>query len=1274
MSARIRLGPFELLEPIARGGMAEVWRGIHLSQSIPVAVKVITSTRAREQEFLNAFKTEVQAVARLHHPSIVLIFDHGEVTPEAAVASNGRLLERSPYLAMELASWGSLDRVRLPLRWDDLLRILLSLLDALAHAHARGVIHRDLKPGNILLSAPGDVRPGLKLTDFGIAHAVEHETKPGSAEASSGTPHFMAPEQFLGEWRNYGPWTDLYALGCVAHMLCTGRLPFEADNPLQLAWAHVNTPPPRLSTIAELPPAFESWLMRLLEKNPADRFQRAADAGWALMMIAEGAKKRSKSILEDETPTQLPEIKQPKSMGLYVLGKNVGDMLSPESSADGDYPTVLSRNLSKLEPKADAAADTELAAPQFGRDTLVSQPPDMEERPRLPNTLELATIVRAVKNPGTLPWVEESFLPRTYMPIGTSTIPADETSPTTAYPRRIPPLPKSWRRATPPGPSMQLVGAGLGLYGLRAIPLVGRTSERDAIWRALQAVRESRMPRFVLLSGAAGNGKSRIVEWMSQRADEVGAAIVLKAVHGPILSPADGLGRMVARHLRSTDLPRSEMSARTEKILRAQGVTDSTEWNALTELMSPSPTREAQFVPGGTTAIRFRSAAERHVLVRRLVARIAEERPVILWLEDVHWGSDALAFAEHVLLHALKDPCPVLMLATVRDEALPERKTEAAMIDELLGSSFASRVHVPPLAEEDQEKLVRELLLFEDALAKEVVARTGGNPLFAVQLVGDFVQRGVLDVGQTGFVLKPGERAALPDDIHEVWTLRIERTIAELGAPVADSLAALELAAVLGRDVDRGEHEAAAKLEGLLLSPRLIDVLIQSRLAQNVEGGFSFSHGMLRESLERSAREAGRFERHHLASAEMLEQRYGAEAPGISERLGVHRLAAGDLSRALEPLLRGAEERLKSSEYREAIELLTERDRALTRLVVGEEDARLGEGWVIRARIAVFQGRLVEAQIWAERAQKQALRWGWRHVLPDALVEQANVAYEKGDQSRSIELFGEAKELYAWNKDRAGIARCELGIGDAIYRRGDLDAAEAKYLSTLKLAEENSDALGMAAALYGIGYVALWRGDRAAALAAFDRQLALCEGLGDRYRVARSMSALGEVARQSGDLETAELHYRKALAIDLSIASSNTWIDRMNLALVLIAKNELREARRLIDEVLDGLGQTAEPNQLAVVHTEMLPTLVEPEDFELWDHHFALGAEALKKTELCDGDVAWVLERAGDNMRRAGDPVRARHSYELALAQWTALQRADKVAAIDEKIAALRQH
>src|SRR5262249_38850110 len=126
------------------------------------------------------------------------------------------------------------------------------------------------------------------------------DTRPRE-EASSGTPHFMSPEQFVGHWRDYGPSTDLYAVGCVAHLLATGRLPFSGDNALQLALSHINQPPPNVDRELQLPTGFDDWLHRLLAKDPRQRYQRAADAGWLLLTIAESHQKHHPQTPDAET-------------------------------------------------------------------------------------------------------------------------------------------------------------------------------------------------------------------------------------------------------------------------------------------------------------------------------------------------------------------------------------------------------------------------------------------------------------------------------------------------------------------------------------------------------------------------------------------------------------------------------------------------------------------------------------------------------------------------------------------------------------------------------------------------------------------------------------------------------------------------------------------------------------------------------------------------------------------------------------------------------------
>ncbi|MCB9689582.1 MAG: protein kinase [Alphaproteobacteria bacterium] len=240
---------------LGSGGMGEVWAVEHVHARVPGALK---RPVAMTPALVDTLSHELRMVASLDHPGVVEVLDHG-VDPE-------------PWVVFERVDGGSLTP---PNTFAELRAILVDVLDALAHAHARGVLHRDLKPANLLRGRDGRVR----LADFGIARARDAALDEGADPA--GTVAFMAPEQILGAAREQGPPTDLYALACTAWLLATGEPPFPHDP----VTGHLGAAPPALEARFPVPDGFEAWLLRGLAKSPRDRFRSAAEAAWALASL-----------------------------------------------------------------------------------------------------------------------------------------------------------------------------------------------------------------------------------------------------------------------------------------------------------------------------------------------------------------------------------------------------------------------------------------------------------------------------------------------------------------------------------------------------------------------------------------------------------------------------------------------------------------------------------------------------------------------------------------------------------------------------------------------------------------------------------------------------------------------------------------------------------------------------------------------------------------------------------------------------------------------------
>jgi eukaryotic-like serine/threonine-protein kinase len=264
---------YRLVRPLGSGGMADVFLAHDNTLDRDVALKVMSTRYASDEEFVERFKREAQSAAALSHPNIVSIFDRGE-------SEDGTY-----YIAMEYLPGGTLkDRITsrgaLPPRTAA--AVALQIAEALRVAHERGVIHRDIKPHNILIAESGDV----KVTDFGIARAASSSTMTRTGSIL-GTAHYISPEQAMGE--PVGPASDLYSLGIVLYEMLTGELPYDADTPLGIAMKHVNgrlSPPKEIDS--SIPAGINAITIRLLAKDPADRYASDAELIEDLERVAAG--------------------------------------------------------------------------------------------------------------------------------------------------------------------------------------------------------------------------------------------------------------------------------------------------------------------------------------------------------------------------------------------------------------------------------------------------------------------------------------------------------------------------------------------------------------------------------------------------------------------------------------------------------------------------------------------------------------------------------------------------------------------------------------------------------------------------------------------------------------------------------------------------------------------------------------------------------------------------------------------------------------------------
>jgi tetratricopeptide (TPR) repeat protein len=760
--------------------------------------------------------------------------------------------------------------------------------------------------------------------------------------------------------------------------------------------------------------------------------------------------------------------------------------------------------------------------------------------------------------------------------------------------------------------------APLEIWGVRRPSFVNRGLQRQRLWDTLHSVLQECSPQIAIIEGTSGTGKSRLAQELLRHAHQTAGTESMLGEHLRDGGPWHGLRDLLQRQFRTWNLEGSELVEHLEAMLDHLPGENDVNPKALAELIVPGSADAA------SARFHFADDHERIACLTSVAQRLAGARPLIVWLDDLQWGAKTVDWLRDLI--ATDASLPVLVVATVRTD------TEGSLgrpvdhvLDDLETSERVSRMELGPLRAEDERQLITSMLPLEDDVTDRLQRRSEGNPLFAVQLVGDWVDRDLLRTSGSGFVLEEEDDAEVPDAIHEVWRRRIERLVHALPGPEDQTRACLEIAATLGRRVRSEEWATACQISGLNPPERLKAELFDRGLAEEEPDGWRFDHSLLVESLLADAASAQRARDHHLCCARMLAGCSTPQQGILEERRAGHLVAAHRYEEALEPLSNATAQAFQDYDKDASHRLLEQRRQLIEELDLSENHPDRLTTEIDVAKYRRLKGDLEEAR---QRTAQLIADLEWTDQPPDIHFEllrlHAWLQADLGSVDDAMETIDGALQIAEASKHKVNIARGLYTRAHFDYQIGDIDPAPLQRAA--RLAEEGGSPLQALICRRMRGELLAYLGETDKARDLLERLVPQARSLGARQAEIAVQNALGELARRRRDWPDAIDRYSAALHLDKRGDRSLDSPVAINLALAYLGHGDADTAQPLLDGVIDKAESTGKWLFASVAQLGQVACAIIDRDVDAAADALDRAETWLEQTEVRTEDHRWIVD------------------------------------------------